>query len=232
MKQYKKAITFSFDDGTTQDRRLIALLDKYGLKCTFNINSGLLGTARGLNFLNQTVAHVKPRPDEVQEIYGNHEVAVHTLTHPMLPELEEAEIIRQVEEDRKALSALVGYEVVGMAYPCGGQNNDDRVAEIIRKHTGVRYARTITPSESFDPQENMLRFNPTVHCSMEREKAEKLAEVFLAMEPEEPKLFYLWGHAFELDYADGWEWFEAFCKEISGRDDIFYGTNAQVFGMV
>lgn len=39
----KKAITFSYDDGVTQDIRLIELLDKYGLKCTFNLNSGLQG---------------------------------------------------------------------------------------------------------------------------------------------------------------------------------------------
>ena len=36
-----KTVTFSYDDGTTQDIRLIELLNKYGLKCTFNLNSGL-----------------------------------------------------------------------------------------------------------------------------------------------------------------------------------------------
>ena len=38
----KKAITFSYDDGVTQDERLISLFNKYGLKCTFNLNSGFL----------------------------------------------------------------------------------------------------------------------------------------------------------------------------------------------
>ncbi len=229
MKTYKKAITFSFDDGTLQDKRLIALLDKYGLKCTFNINSDLLGKPGELNFWGQTVDHTKLPKEEVREIYRNHEVAAHTLTHPMLPEQEDAEVIRQVEEDRKALSALVGYEVVGMAYPCGGQNNDDRVAGLIQAHTGIRYARTIQSTHSFAPQMNLFRFNPTVHI-MEREKMLELADQFLALETQEPKLFYIWGHAFELDHKDGWEWFEEFCKKISGKDDIFYGTNAQVFG--
>ena len=32
----KKTVTFSYDDGITQDIRLIELLNKYGLKCTFN----------------------------------------------------------------------------------------------------------------------------------------------------------------------------------------------------
>ena len=38
-----KAVTFSYDDAVTQDIRFIELLDKYNLKCTFNINSELLG---------------------------------------------------------------------------------------------------------------------------------------------------------------------------------------------
>ena len=37
-----KLLTFSFDDAVTQDARLVRLFDKYGLKCTFNLNSGCL----------------------------------------------------------------------------------------------------------------------------------------------------------------------------------------------
>lgn len=39
----KKALTFSYDDGVTQDIRLIELFNKYGMKATFNLNSELLG---------------------------------------------------------------------------------------------------------------------------------------------------------------------------------------------
>ncbi len=222
-----KAVTFSYDDGITQDQRLIEILDKYGLKCTFNINSGLLGTHFSLNCDNVTVAHCKPRPDEVKKIYQNHEVAVHTLTHPMLPELSDEEIIRQVEEDRKALSEIVGYNVEGMAYPCGGVNNNDRVAEIIKNNTGVRFSRTITSTYNFDLQDNLYRFNPTVY-HREKDTMERLAEEFLRLEPTEPKIFYIWGHSYEFDINNEWAWFEDFCKEISGRKDIFYGTNSQV----
>lgn len=34
-----KAITFSYDDCTTQDIRLVELFNKYGAKAAFNINS-------------------------------------------------------------------------------------------------------------------------------------------------------------------------------------------------
>ena len=35
-----KVLTFSYDDGVVQDIRLAGIFDKYGLKCTFNINTG------------------------------------------------------------------------------------------------------------------------------------------------------------------------------------------------
>ena len=38
-----KAVTFSYDDGVTQDIRLIEIFNKYNLKATFNLNSELLG---------------------------------------------------------------------------------------------------------------------------------------------------------------------------------------------
>ena len=133
-----KAITFSYDDAVTQDQRLIHLFDQYGLKGTFNLNSGLLGQPGSLVREDVTVAHVKPRAQEIAKIYAGHEVAAHTLTHPFLPKRSDEEIIEQVENDRLALSDIVGYEVVGFAYPGGGVNFDARVADVIRKNTGVK----------------------------------------------------------------------------------------------
>ena len=144
-----KALTFSYDDGVVQDRRLVELFNKYNLKATFNLNSGLLDTARNIKVDGITVDHTKIRASEVRDLYRGHEVAVHTINHPSLPTLEEKDIITQVEEDRKRLSILAGYEVCGMAYPGGGINNDDRVAEIIKRNTGVKYARTIASTDSF-----------------------------------------------------------------------------------
>ena len=157
-----KALTFSFDDGVTQDKRLIDILNKYNLKATFNINSSLLGLKGRLERNGVLISHDKVYPSEVAKIYQGHEVAAHTLTHPLLPNEDEQTIIWQVEEDRKKLSEMVGYEVKGMAYPCGGENNDDRVAEIIKNNTGVKFARTITSTGNFDLQKNLHRFNPTV----------------------------------------------------------------------
>ena len=226
----KKAVTFSFDDGDTQDQRLIEIFNKYGLKCTFNLNSELLGKAQSLVREERTVAHVHPRPEEIRAIYEGHEVAAHTLTHPFLPNQTDEEVIRQVECDRQNLSELVGYEVVGLAYPCGGQNHNERVARLIAENTGIKYARTIVSTESTAPQSDLYRFHPTCHAMWEG--LVPLAKAFLENDPKEDSLLYVWGHSFEFDMRPGaWAQFEAFCKLISNRGDVFYGTNRECFGV-
>lgn len=223
----KKAVTFSYDDGVTQDIRLIELFNKYGLKATFNLNSELLGRLNTLERDGRIITHNKNKAEDVRYIYDGHEVAVHTLTHPFLPGIaDEQEIIRQVEQDRLNLSELTGYEVVGMAYPCGGPNNDDRTAGIIRENTGVKYARALETNLSFAPQNNLYRFQGTIYHHQQWDQLFEMGEKFLEAED---GIFYIWGHAYEFDiFPERWQQFEEFCRMISGKEDIFYGTNKEV----
>lgn len=225
-----KAVTFSYDDGVTQDIQLVELMNKYGLKGTFNINSEKLTQRGRLKRDGKSIAWYKLYPEDVIEIYTGHEVAVHTLTHPKLPEIaDDNEVIRQVEQDRLNLSELMGYEVVGMAYPGGGKNNDERVARLIKENTGVKYARTITNTDSFDLQPDLYRFNPNVYHVMEFDRMMEMGRRFVEMKADKPQIFYIWGHSYEMDYTtDRWAKMEEFFKLISGRSDIFYGTNKDV----
>ena len=222
----KKAITFSYDDGVVQDIKMIELMGKYGIKATFNLNSQLLGQGGILPFPNQRICHYKIKPEDVRDIYQAHEVAVHTLIHPDLTKQPDDEIIHQVEQDRLNLSELVGYDVVGMAYP--GGLYDDRVVKLLREKTGIRYSRTVDNTGKFDVQEDLYRLHPTVfHQNYDEMFA--LAEEFLSMRPKKPQVFYIWGHAYEQDIGhDKWERLEEFFQLISGHDDIFYGTNREV----
>ena len=225
-----KAITFSFDDGVTQDIRLIEILNKYGLKATFNLNSSYLGMEGELDRNGHIVRHDKNPVNKIAEIYKGHEVAAHTLTHPNLTYVKDDSAVEwQVEQDRKTLSSIVGYDVQCMAYPCGGINCDDRVEKIIRNKTGIRFARTVNSSYSFDVPENLLKYDPTVYY-IETDKLFELGEKFINLKPGKPQVFYIWGHSYEMDAEYiSWEEFEKFCKMISGLNDVFYGTNSQVF---
>lgn len=212
-----KAVTFSFDDGCFQDIRLIELFDRYGLKCTFNLNSSLAGKDNRISL------------NKVSEIYKNHEIAVHTLTHPFLNKLSDDEIINEIENDRNQLQELVDYEVCGMAYPFGSSAIDERVINLVETNTKIKYARATKMTKNFDIQTNLLDFRPTVHQN-KYEDLFTLASEFVNLKPTEPKLFYIWGHSYEFDEDNGiyWDKFEEFCKLISNRDDIFYGTNREV----
>lgn len=224
-----KYLTFSYDDGVTQDIRLIELFNKYGMKATFNINSQLLGKKNELVRDYVKIDHNKIGREDLRYVYEGHEVAAHTLTHQKLTcLLNENEIIHQVENDRINLSELCGYEVVGMAYPCGGVNYNTYVAETIRRNTGIKYARTIVSSKDFSFQNNLYEFKPTIYHHEEFDEMIRLGKKFIELNADSPKLFYIWGHAYEFDINNSWKRFEEFLEMMSGRNDICYCTNRDV----
>ena len=194
-----KAITFSYDDGITQDIQLVELLNKYDLKCTFNINSELLSKRGMLIRNNKRISHYKIYPDDAKNIYEGHEIAAHTLTHPNLMQCDDSAVIEQVERDRLNLSELAGYDVVGMAYPGGTRCIDERIISLVKNNTGIKYARTTTTTHNFEPQCDLYTFNPTVY-HLEFDKMMELGEEFLNLKTDSPKIFYIWGHAYEMDY--------------------------------
>lgn len=224
----RKAVTFSYDDGVEQDIRLIDLFDKYGVKCTFNLNSGMFGVKGDDVRKGVYIRADRLKKEDIRNVYKNHEIAAHTLTHPDLTGMSDREIIRQVEEDRIRLSELAGKEVRGLAYPGGGINYNNRVAQLIRKYTGIQYARTTVNTDSFNRQRNLYTIRPNVYHVMNMKRLFQMGEKFLSLDSEEDQILYIWGHSFEFDIGNTWGQFEDFLKMISGHKDIFYGTNSQV----
>ncbi len=225
----KKAITFSFDDGVTQDVRMIELLDKYNLRATFNLQSAMLGLTSKRNSCGEEVDKVHNNPFKIKEIYKNHEIAVHTLTHfPLVSQYEDS-INFQVGQDKRILEELSGREIVGMAYPCGGVNSNEYTADVIRKSGFVKYARTNKQTFNFEMPKDLFLLDMTLHFA-EIKRAFELADEFLNKEFAQPVCFSIWGHTYELDddYVT-WQQFEELCKVLSNKRDVFYGTNSEVY---
>ncbi|MDR1445841.1 MAG: polysaccharide deacetylase family protein [Treponema sp.] len=220
----KKALTLSYDDGVEQDRRLVEILNRYGIKATFNINSGIQTGAN--TWQNRKLLVRRMNVAGLPALYAGHEVALHSLTHPHLENLDEESIRNELEQDKLNLERIFGKKVQGMAYPYGTFN--DTVVRIVRE-CGLRYARGIVSTLGFDISADLLRFQPTCHHN--DEKLMTLAESFINSKPEEPQLFYLWGHSYEFEAENNWRIIEEFCKIISGRADIAYCTNAEAFGL-
>ena len=220
--KYKKAITFSYDDGVEQDLHLLEILNKYNLKATFNLNTGL--DDKSDSWIYKERLEVKRlNLEKSKDVYMGHEIAVHTLTHPNLCVLDDETMEKELLGDRENIERIFGVKPTGMAYPYGAYS--DKVVEKLRQY-GFKYARGVESSYGFDVQENLLVFKPT--CHHDDERLFELAERFLATETDKPQIFYVWGHAYEFEGNNNWDRFEKFCKLISGRDDIFYGTNKEV----
>ncbi len=217
----KKAVTFSYDDGVEQDIRLIALMDKYHLKGTFNLNSGMADSSNTFIKGDVTVHHLDF--DKLAEVYKDHEVACHTLTHPHLEQLTDEQMHHELRADKQNLERLFGRKIVGMAYPFG--TYDERVMKIVREE-GFLYARTVKKTEGFGISSDLICLESTCHHN--HPDLMGLIRRFLDLEADAPQLFYLWGHSYEFDELRNWDMIEEAMRLLSGHDDIFYGTNAQV----
>lgn len=219
--KYKKAVTFSYDDGVEQDLRLLELFHKYGLKATFNLNTGLDAHNGSWEAGALTIRRLH-LPSHVSA-YDGHEIAVHGRLHKCLTALSPAELAEELEEDYAEIMRLFGQKPVGMAYPYGAYGDDicDKLREM-----GIRYARTVEPSGSFAVQSDLLRFRPT--CHHDDPALFDLAEQFLESKSETPQIFYIWGHSYEFDIQDNWDRMERLCEMLAGKPDVFYGTNGEV----
>lgn len=224
----KKALTLSYDDGVEQDIRLIGIMQKCGLKGTFNLNSGLYAPEGTVYPAGQI--HRRMTGDQTLGLYreSGMEVAAHGLTHLHMEKLSPARCMYEVMKDRENLEEQFSTIVRGMAYPYGTYN--DRVVEILRD-AGIVYCRTVAATENFDIPADWLRLAATCHHG--DPKLMELARRFVMTSPAgDPWLFYLWGHSYEFEMNDNWNVIEEFAAYVGGREDIWYATNIEVHDYV
>lgn len=222
-----KALTFSYDDGVEQDERLVSILNKYGMKGTFNLNSGCY--AEPGRVWEPGRIHRPLSGDRVYALFrdGVHEVAVHSLTHPYLDELPAAVAAHEVLTDRVNLERQFGRIVRGMAYPMGTYS--DETVEVV-KSCGIAYARTTKETQDFKIPTDWLRLHPT--CRHSHPQLMELAEKFVTTDPEgrkQAKLFFLWGHSYEFERDDNWQLIEDFTAYMAQyADKLWYATNIEI----
>jgi hypothetical protein len=217
-----KALILSFDDGMVADRRLVKLMNDYGLKGTFHLNSNRLDTKGYLT------------KGEIKNLFTGHEVSVHSANHPGLTGMSKIDILYEVVEDRKELEKLTGHTVRGMAYPFGSY--DDLVVEAING-IGIEYARTVGDTYNFSIPKDFLIWHPSIHQfgkayfkpnDTENDKKE-LASFYKLVgdfqKSDALALLDVWGHSWENDGdGDRWAEMENFFKLVANRKDINYTT--------
>ena len=228
-----KAITLSYDDGIRADVRLCEILNKYGLKCTFNVNTSHFEKNNNQNKLS---------PDEIKQYFidAGHEIAVHGESHIAPGIADPVRAITDVLNCRVTLEKEFKMIIRGMAYPDSGitrlhgENNFANIEGYL-KNLGIVYSRTLgADNNNFLMPDNWYSWVPTAHHN--NKNLMEWADSFVSLNVPElyftrqyPRLFYLWGHSYEFDNNDNWNVIEDFCKTVANRDDIWYATNMEIY---
>lgn len=206
-----KALTLSYDDGMKSDEKLVSMLNQYGIRATFNLNSACMDEERRIS------------ANRIQELYRGHEVSTHGAKHLTLERCPVSQLMLELVEDRKALEQLVGAIVCGHAYPNGSY--DECVRQVL-PGLGIHYARVAESTGTFGLPHDFYEWKPTCHHN---ENLLEKADEFIRLDlPQFWQLMYVWGHSYEFDRDGNWNLMEEFCKKIGGLTDIWYATNAEI----
>lgn len=204
-------VTMSYDDGPSEDYRLVEIFNKYGIKATFHLIGNNLEKGWGV------------KQSDIKTLYRGHEVAVHTEHHPWLEKCSVPTVISEVNDNRKRLEKAVGYPVRGMSYPFGTYN--DEVINVL-KTCGIVYSRTAGSSGGFDLPQDWLKWTGTCHHNNSEEYINRFIDT---LDSEwHSYCLYIWGHSFEFTKEGGkdFDFIEEQCKKLAeNRDKIWFATN-------
>lgn len=229
-----KVLTLSYDDGKLEDRRLVAIFNKYGIRGTFNLNSGIIDP------------QIRIPRDEWKDLYAGHEVAVHTCTHPTISRCPDNAVVQEILNDRIALERIMKHPIRGMAFPNGSYN--EKICQLAAG-LGMEYARIaadqyadvysakclasqaqgsilLGDATGFNMPKNYMQWLPTCHHN---HNLIQFGKDFMSLKKRQYLyMMYVWGHSFEFTKNNNWNIIEEFCEMIGGCDDIWYATNIEI----
>ncbi len=203
-----KRFVFAIDDGTIFDEKVIAIFNKYGIKATFNLNSGLQDFVWFKDWLEVR----RLRLEENKHLYDGHEVASHSLTHPFHTSLSDEGVSWEVGEDIHNLRNIFQREIESFSFPFDGF--DERTISIIK---GLGISHIILPciDDSFRYPMDTCHIKVT---SWNIEDA--LFKVKRFIEDEQAELFVYLSHSYDYEYDHSYDKLEELCQIVTDRKDI------------
>ena len=228
-----KAVTFSYDDGSKHDIRFLETVNKYNLKGTFN----LVGSS--LNDEN----HISVDFAKENILGSGHEIANHGYNHRALNMVRTIEGVRDTLDSRLCLEKAFDMIIRGMAFPDRSVNRFTvpdtykRVKSYLEE-TDIAYARLAGGNnDNFELPEDWHNWIPTAHHDnpeimnyIDKFVNLDLSEIYCACRT--PRVFYWWGHSSEFESKNNWEHLEEICQKLSGKDDVWYATNIEIYDYV
>ncbi|MBQ7799827.1 MAG: polysaccharide deacetylase family protein [Oscillospiraceae bacterium] len=205
----RRIVTFSYDDGSANDERLISLFNKYGVKGTFHLN--------GFDLTESEI-------EKKCALYSGHEISCHTARHGWPARMPMQSVASETIENRLLLEKIAKYPVVGMSYP-SGSFSDEAISAM--RACGIVYSRTTLDTKNFHLPDDFMRWHPTCHHKF----ALELCDSFLENLDSQwvGPLFYIWGHSHEFRCEEDWRMIEALIKKLAFNDKIWYATNIDIY---
>ncbi len=217
----QKACNFSYDDGVTQDVRLVKLLNKHGLKASFYLNSGLM--QQQFCWTHPCGLQVKRLPGrEVSNLYLGHEVASHSYSHPYMNAFSREEILKELATDRLLLQQHFSAPICGYAIPFHFYS--DTIEECARQ-CGFSYARISDTDPSYSPWREIFRWKPGIFHLDPGFSA--YIDGFLQTR-EELALCHVVGHSYDLEVEKLWDVMDEVFARISRQKDVWSVTMAEL----
>ena len=241
----RKFFTVSFDDGTEQDIKVIALMEKYGIRGTFNLSSALFGEKE---HVSRTISETLPDGccrqvtvefkhniiplEQAREIYSHDfiEIAGHGAHHMHQSGLGRDKLVGEIAYDAAMLSDIFGQKIRGHVFPYG--EYDDKCISVMDE-AGLVYGRlatggTIDKDFCFRAERGIIE--PT--CRITDRCALPLLRRFISTPcGEQVMVFYMWGHSYELDYGTEtgcYAYLEEMFRTAAGAAGTEFVTNGEL----
>jgi peptidoglycan/xylan/chitin deacetylase (PgdA/CDA1 family) len=128
----------TFDDGCFDNYEVaLPVLERFGIKATFFVVTGLLGGSLITSYGNVRLMG----SNEIRELASlGHEIGAHSVSHLKLTQVPLERARKEIGDSKHFLEDLIGKEVISFAYPKGAWN--ETLKEEVRQQ-GFRYAVTI-----------------------------------------------------------------------------------------
>ena len=204
-----KYFIFSIDDGTIYDCKIIEIFNKYNIKGTFNLNSGLDDFVWYLG--DHPIRRLKL--NENFKLYDGHEVASHSLTHPHLTMCPGEDIVKEVGEDISNLERIFDRPVHTFAFPF--EDSDERCISIIKHLHNIEVIRLSEIDTSYQLPNDLYHVKIT---SLDINDAINRFDEFL--KNKDSKLFVFVSHAYDFEVNQTYDKLEMLCRLVSENKSI------------
>lgn len=239
------AVTSSWDDNSSSNMDMKAILDSMNLKGTFYIDMG------------------SPRSDALTEsqmktLAAAHELGSHTWSHVNAKTCDPKTLRKELLESKEYLENIAGRAVLGMAYPWGEYSS--KSAKIVRE-CGYLFARTTKEGITSFPPVDSYGWGVSIYAkgattSTERIRSKEvlapglllsgkailyvryrtsdwrqLARRLFERARQVKGVWHIYGHASDFSEAkpETKREFVEISKQVALMDDVWYATNGMLF---